>query len=488
MSSDRARLRCTINDLPAELKAKIVEHCAAADEAFRSWHTALKPFMPHELASHAREQQTCYGRCISALFRTSKTWSEIAAPFRFRILRASRVDSTFHLYVQASRLAHFKEVHLDSADLTALSFLLSRLPALPSVSTLAIQRNALRAILGRFWAWSEEGVWDEPSASPFFARFAPRARRLVLQGGVTSDVNGLLRIFGPHLQSLALHDLEGAWEETGGKTLAQVLSMAPSLDSLELRARDKEQLDIGLHHAISVPPSSVAPLPALKSLSILTNSLTPPILEFCTLFAPSLRSLVLDLSTETVDPTPRLDNSVFPLLDSLKLVADPSHLYEFLDSIESRHFPALTSLDLDMPSDGSYEDDVWLGFIGNLPRLRDLRLYRQSALHPDDAQDLRAYFDGTKVAVRTTPAAFWPCDTFFLAEHHLRGDYDEEELLFHGAALESARNDVQRLARFLTREADRADRTGDDIAMVRLARANQSDVEQREARRGSGSE
>lgn len=69
--------RAWINALPSELKTRIAEECYQWESSSQKAHQLF----PLHKEGHLAE----YPSAIGALFRVSREWHEIAAPFRFRV-------------------------------------------------------------------------------------------------------------------------------------------------------------------------------------------------------------------------------------------------------------------------------------------------------------------------------------------------------------------------------------------------------------------
>jgi hypothetical protein len=87
----------TINDLPVELKKYIVELAAKQDEVYEQWTTEFRIGLHDEMKDVLERQKKRYRSRLGALFCTSKLWSELVAPLRFKVrfcsfLLLSRAD------------------------------------------------------------------------------------------------------------------------------------------------------------------------------------------------------------------------------------------------------------------------------------------------------------------------------------------------------------------------------------------------------------
>lgn len=90
--------RATMDALPTEVKTRIVEFCHEQDERLRQWNKRLSQFDLSWPALKSDRQQTIrqHPCTIGVLFRVSKTWSAIAAPFRFKVSFSILVQQLRH--------------------------------------------------------------------------------------------------------------------------------------------------------------------------------------------------------------------------------------------------------------------------------------------------------------------------------------------------------------------------------------------------------
>ncbi|GAA5849555.1 hypothetical protein JCM8547_000495 [Rhodosporidiobolus lusitaniae] len=100
----QAHGKCTIADLPTELKKYIVELAAKQDEVYEEWTAVVRPELDEEMQLVLDQQQRRYRSSLGALFGVSKEWSKLAA----------RCASG--MYVAFQRAAHFTRLELDTDD------------------------------------------------------------------------------------------------------------------------------------------------------------------------------------------------------------------------------------------------------------------------------------------------------------------------------------------------------------------------------------
>lgn len=75
----------SINDLPVELKKYIVQLVAEQNDFHLEWIEALHPHLNDKTEEALDEHRRRWFGGLGPLFCTSRLWSELAAPFRFRV-------------------------------------------------------------------------------------------------------------------------------------------------------------------------------------------------------------------------------------------------------------------------------------------------------------------------------------------------------------------------------------------------------------------
>ncbi|BGP12734.1 hypothetical protein JCM10213_008873 [Rhodosporidiobolus nylandii] len=76
-----------------------------------------------------------------------------------------------------------------------------------------------------------------------------------------------------------------------------------------------------------------------------------------------------------------------------------------------------------------------------------------------------------RTCVLPLPADDLPAPSFFHDEWRLRADVHVNDRMYNGMAFVSARDTVRTAVDFLVGEVERAEKTDDEIAIIRLARA-----------------
>ncbi|GAA5887638.1 hypothetical protein JCM6882_001478 [Rhodosporidiobolus microsporus] len=359
-SNGRQSSRLTLDNLPIEVKQRIVELCAEQDERFRKWHKwAVKNGRAAPATKKGKSTQSngMCGRSVGALFRVSKKFSVLAAPHLFKELKASAMNIHFKFAVSESRFPLFSSLDLDSADINVLSDLVAVLPKLSGLRFITIRDVAHRKLwLNKPFTPGSDAVPSSRAeyATAAFARLAHVVRVRLLLYQLSSSIP-FLQVWSSSLRNvnvqIAAHRLASSDE------LATALSAIVHLDRLKLKIVDDDQsgvvsnLDPLLQRLTSHPP--------LRALSISANFLHSSHLSFAAHFAPSLKRLSLssvihhDADGTTVPITqPHFATEVFPSVTYLSLTGHCHYVHDTLTSIERRHFPALVTFSLELHNDG----------------------------------------------------------------------------------------------------------------------------------------
>ncbi|GAA5850017.1 hypothetical protein JCM8547_000983 [Rhodosporidiobolus lusitaniae] len=285
--------RCTINNLPAELKKEIAELCAEQDERFRVWlENKAKTTSKAEL----KKEKSILGRSISSLYQVSKEWAELAAPYLFTVLKTTRLDLRYNCAIFPSKLAFFREFHLDRSDRQA-GDILAALPLLHKVTKLVVKHYGLRCARG-------SSPYDSPDENgEFFATTAFEClihlEEVIVAPNELSWLTRAIRGSSECLRSLDLTlDLQDE------ASLGQVITVAPQLQILRI----------------------ATPAP-LQQLSLSVQFLHSNHLEFAEKFSSTLVILSLGSTYRDLEDEFGGDSS---------LVADTA------TSAKPQHFPSLT--------------------------------------------------------------------------------------------------------------------------------------------------
>ncbi|BGP52229.1 hypothetical protein JCM10450v2_008200 [Rhodotorula kratochvilovae] len=324
------RPRVNLADLPLELKTKIAQLCAEQDEAFKTWSDAYARANEHD-AQKVEEIRKFHGFSLGALFCTSKEWSEIAAPFRFPTLKASRtMDDTYRYIVAFRRAQHFTDLHIDSSDPTVLDAFLPILGQLSGVQRLAFEQSLLQHIF-RDKQNSRERLCDRASAgAPTFAlealrRHVSRATRLEL------DLQGLHSLRTTLSTATCLRSLriDLTTVDEPSRVVKGVLAWAShSLQELELDCDESTK--------IVVPSDVIEKGPSLRSITLNVVDVRPWHLRFALLFTATLARLRIAGPLEPPHPaayalTDFFTGRTFDALKHLEVVGEHKIASRLLD-------------------------------------------------------------------------------------------------------------------------------------------------------------
>ncbi|GAA6032870.1 hypothetical protein JCM8097_000838 [Rhodosporidiobolus ruineniae] len=333
----------SLGDLPAELKARIVELCAKQDERFKEW-VKSRPSVEAEL----KQKQAWHGRSVSAFFRVSKEFSTLAAPYLFRVLKASKFDLRLKCADPTLRHLLFRELNLDSAELGKLTDIVAILPQLVGVNKLAISDKALRKLWGR-----ETVTLNELSLAVLTAQYsAAMFKRLSkLEEIVTADVTPPKLLPFVLNSGATLRILDLVFDVTGLDVQSLALVLSPiSLDKLDIKFTGDHGPSMSLDLARLQPYLSTPP--PVKTLVFSSGFFHASLFDFCATFSSTLETL--SVSSTSLGPletgtysAPRLASQLFPHVKDFSL-SDYSYSLDTLQSIRPQHFPALVKLTFDV--------------------------------------------------------------------------------------------------------------------------------------------
>ncbi|GAA5925636.1 hypothetical protein JCM10213_008842 [Rhodosporidiobolus nylandii] len=115
-----------MNNLPVEVKARIVELCNEADEAFKQ---KSKPQSPSTYDTYSQ-----------------LTFSALAAPYMFKVLKASKADVAFKCAISLVRLEFFIELVIDTTDISKLLDILGYIPRMPKLKKVVLNRQTIERL------------------------------------------------------------------------------------------------------------------------------------------------------------------------------------------------------------------------------------------------------------------------------------------------------------------------------------------------------
>lgn len=318
----------TLSSLPLELKARIVELAHLQDLCYRGrWSDEDRGGC--DLVRAARTE--LHGKGLIALSATSKDFNIVAAVHFFRrITSKAGSGSYFTIRILPRHAASVRVLRLhNQAESNSVRRGFSYLPHLPHVDDISLDGEGAEELfdpialtdldLERQYA---EGLSPDMNAQAkdmeeeralgreLFRTFAVRLRKLELHNFPPSDAADLLRVT-PNLVALRL--ITPSLEDHAD--LRDVLGSAANLQPLTL-----EPTLTGANPELGPAWSTVPWRGQLTSLTLVDVPATPFMYLFIDSFAPSLRSLVLQIyEPNTPPPALRVFLSTFPHLAHLQL-------------------------------------------------------------------------------------------------------------------------------------------------------------------------
>ncbi|BGO89772.1 hypothetical protein NBRC10512_004424 [Rhodotorula toruloides] len=340
--------RVTIDALPTEVKTRIVEFCHEQDERMRRWIECLSEFDLSWPQYKSVRQKTMrdHPSTVGVLFGMSKTWSAIAAPFRFRTLSASKMESSvFSHFVGPRQSQHFSTLRLDTCQnypvITAL---------LPSLNLSNITDLAI------------DGAWYTASIDPY-GDFDPSS---ILVGQLNDyaalPVAALLRQIKtlrlvhvrpadfwrmmPHTTHLTTLHITTCVSDGLQPRLSGMLVDVPHLHDLHLACKSSTSTERGQFsfQLAILDTHQHALFPQLRRFSY-TGEVSATAVGFAALFSKSLEELTID-AIHDVDENegPSLGDDCFAALTHLKLAGSWVSSWPILESISPERAPKLRDL------------------------------------------------------------------------------------------------------------------------------------------------
>ncbi|GAA5850219.1 hypothetical protein JCM8547_001047 [Rhodosporidiobolus lusitaniae] len=425
-TSTDVKPRRTINDLPVELKRYIVQLAATQDEAHKQWY---------KLA-----------------------------------VRASQMTPFFRYKVTPHRSTRFKRIQLDNNDSAALHDLLHRAQDFPRLHTLSINREAISEVLVDYdledgWA----GQWDKEELSELnlgyeaLSHLAPRLTTLELTSNFASDLAGLLSMVGDTVKTLVVGGLMSDWGSD--VDLIEVLARAPALRKLSIHAchpsLSLDDFDIFEEHWDSLSP--------LEVLEFRAGYISSSMAKLIEAFSSTLCELSIDCGADSVADTSVAASGTFPLLHSLSFIGSTCQYVPFWSALAPEQLPALRTLHLRPGGVSQLYQHELRPLVRATPHLPTLHFLTISFSELVTERDVCRHFTQPDLIIHLSAVHNdqSPSPLFFLYDHTVREVALEPSK--DNAVVAAAYEDVQRATEYLVEAAERARRTKDDIAMVRLA-------------------
>ncbi|BGP44030.1 hypothetical protein JCM10450v2_008247 [Rhodotorula kratochvilovae] len=286
--------RAQLDHLPTELKSQIARMCAAQDEAIVEW-TAKFEVMHSDGSDELEYMRDMYGTSLGTLFCLSRGWAQIAAPFRFETLKASRIHHpTFRASLVAKWSRHMQKLDIDEASVVAYNDLIPVLGGLTHVKSIVVCQSFIEHILGSLHE-VERSFANVARLHPLanlgamnLLEVLSRATHLDVEYAASTHVRDIVLQARHGLKSLRLDAglLRGGWE-----TALCLVAHCPALANLELACRTFD-------HAIP-GPETLPPLPPVERLSLEGPGAAHASLRIAALFERTLRLLRVDAPSDT---------------------------------------------------------------------------------------------------------------------------------------------------------------------------------------------
>ncbi|GAA5887621.1 hypothetical protein JCM6882_001473 [Rhodosporidiobolus microsporus] len=375
-SPDPQAPRCGMNDLPTEVKARIVELCAEQDEQFKRWLSSKT-----SLVADLNKHNMMHGRSVGALFQVSKEFSTLAAPHLFKVLKVSAVDFRFQYSIAKTRLPLFSELDFDSGGRTSAMQILPYISRMTGVKVLKLKEVLLR------------GYWESDVPSVDFSRhkstsaqfaamsFASLTRitELWVEDLSTSRYSRLLPPFRQNLRILRVLYTDYHRSLSDG-TFGAVLSSMPNLE--ELCIHQAHVYTVAQTTDLSPVTQALTMIPHLRRLFLTFTFLHSSHLTFAKTFSSTLERLGLNSNSDlksyphrTPFVQPRFTTEVFPVLTSFVFKGEHAASGGTLASLKPRNTPALKRLELRLRDVPTWSGDASpLANFTPFPHLASLKL------------------------------------------------------------------------------------------------------------------
>ncbi|GAA6004278.1 hypothetical protein JCM10207_000647 [Rhodosporidiobolus poonsookiae] len=411
-----------INDLPTEIKARIVEICAEQDERYAAWEEQLRKGGRMTYTDKARRSSGArVKRTVGALFEVSKEWAALAAPALFKVLKASKIDFAFKSLVAPKYLHFFRELLFDVEQQAKLEDLLVVIPQLGKITKLVIKRRAVDSI----WQYGTVSFSGPFSYySPIAAFAGPAFRRLLNSNSVVEldfgDINCIamspfLLAAQVSLKTLDLQLNRNNWNEVGH--LGQALSATKHLRTLNITAHEayprQSTFDAGPLTA------AFTSFPSLEQLSLSTQYPHASHLALASNFKATLSRLSLHYlppSWQDVVYSPYIveqgnfTSEAFPRVSTFAFSGHVTWCCKTLASIKPRHFPSLTTLELEIEGADDFAGTKasFLYPFASFSSLVSVRVVNLTHLAPGALESLELFCDEHGIALEGSPQLALP--------------------------------------------------------------------------------
>ncbi|BGP12704.1 hypothetical protein JCM10213v2_000621 [Rhodosporidiobolus nylandii] len=408
-----------MNNLPVEVKARIVELCNEADEAFKQ---KSKPQSPSTIALAAAP----FLPSSASLAR----FSALAAPYMFKVLKASKADVAFKCAISLVRLEFFIELVIDTTDISKLLDILGYIPRMPKLKKVVLNRQTIERLYDYGpVSFKRDNYWEPKTL------YAVEAFR------------GLKKI-----EELASRNYQGP---------SALDALGPSLSSVT----KLERLELICTYASLHAPFDLSSLkadlffpPHLRHLRISAAFLHSSHISFAHVFSRTLETLSFD-STYSLEVTSFTQAS----FRGLDFRASNDLLFGTLAGIKPLTFPSLTSLSLCLSGVLDWEgDDSPLDSFTTFLQLRELSIPNYSILSSNDKEAIAAFCEERGLLL-SAPA--------FYAQRRVDEVYERD----------TAAEGLRTTLKYVEGEVDKAEGEGNSTVLARLKSALRSFEKERVA-------
>ncbi|GAA6002038.1 uncharacterized protein JCM10292_001811 [Rhodotorula paludigena] len=380
MPRSHRRPTATLSSLPLEIKTRIAQLCYEQDERWKDHVGVIATQFDAESRPAADELLSpasyFHGKSLGALFMTCKEWSEVCAPFRFSVLRASATTSlTFRCEIVFTRLQHFARLDLDGVEPETVQAFLPCIGHLPRIKSLVLDPAFVGSLLdiapvsGRIFDRLVDAQHTHTmahTAERALQNLLRRTKHLELSLANENPLDIVLRECSA-LRSLKINSPVSALPVD----LLACLALAPNLTELVIA---------GAPYGLHIAQNTSATLPQLERLTFDISTLEHPFFALAERFSATLKYLYIS-ADETYNFVLSISlNTVFPVLSEIKLAGNMDCLADALATINLCKLPALRALTLELRGANlaSARDFPLDALRALCPQLRHVQLYRRS--------------------------------------------------------------------------------------------------------------
>ncbi|BGP47516.1 hypothetical protein JCM10450v2_003371 [Rhodotorula kratochvilovae] len=400
VSSPRKRVaylpRVGFDNLPCELKSRIAELCSEGDERVTEMAELVAAAMS---GSHLRWKAP--RSSIGMLFCTSTVWSKIAAPYRFKTLKMSRMSKPVFTYCVATRAEHFRHLIFDvgrfDEPYSAISLLAQLAPRLRHMEKVMIEDaffRPARDLIER----GRQRRGDEPQyILAHLVALLSQMRAVELEAprmeSPKDDVSVNLLFLAANVKELTFA-IPSAYHATRLGALPAVLPRLTKLERLTLVVGDDLDVDVPLPVFAPLPN-----LPALTHLVLTVNSFDASVLPFLCAASASLIHLLF-----AVPPTGNhfvvnfsFGDAVFPRVRTFGIKGILGWFKPLLDTVVASTFPTLEVIELHPCPWGAIEfDDCYFDWAQSIAaasrgRIRRIEVHAEQVITADYVFGLRQW-------------------------------------------------------------------------------------------------